>query len=427
MAVAPNSQPNIAVIVIDCGRADHFSAYGYYRKTTPFMEILAREGRLFRQAYSVATSTPLSHFALLTGQPDWGGRAWIRESNLFSRLKYYAQRVLRLIGLTDYVAGYRHDRHSILALLNGAGYRTIGISANQLVSPETIEAYSDFSTFLNQALFEGIDSPSVNQKLRAYGLRDSVANRNAVHATADRVFKLVFEAIRNDDEADREPFFLFANLMDCHDPYIVPPEVSEDFNFTPTSDFNGDLRNRPSLAKTGQKTHWKEISDLDQDTIELLRWNYDRCLYYVDSQIMHFSRMLNEIGELNNTVFIILADHSELLGEHGYFTHSLPEFTELAHIPLLVFGPKDLIIPGEVNEKVSILDVRPTILEIAKITDTFLETTGHSLIKTHQTSMSSRQTTLESKGYELGLTREGLSAEQTEIVEQRLRDMGYLD
>ena len=59
---------NVLLITIDTVRADHFSAYGYERKTTPVMDAIAREGTLFQNAWAHAPSTRYSMPAILTGR-----------------------------------------------------------------------------------------------------------------------------------------------------------------------------------------------------------------------------------------------------------------------------------------------------------------------------------------------------------------------
>jgi glucan phosphoethanolaminetransferase (alkaline phosphatase superfamily) len=39
-----DTRPNLVVVTIDTLRADHCSAYGYARDTTPFLETLAAAG-----------------------------------------------------------------------------------------------------------------------------------------------------------------------------------------------------------------------------------------------------------------------------------------------------------------------------------------------------------------------------------------------
>lgn len=52
-------QPNIILIVIDALRSDHLSAYGYQRKTTPFLDSMVHTGSilLVKHAFSPSTNT----------------------------------------------------------------------------------------------------------------------------------------------------------------------------------------------------------------------------------------------------------------------------------------------------------------------------------------------------------------------------------
>ena len=50
-AAAPGA-PNVLVIVMDTLRADHLSAYGYARPTSPNFDRLAQQGVLFENAIS---------------------------------------------------------------------------------------------------------------------------------------------------------------------------------------------------------------------------------------------------------------------------------------------------------------------------------------------------------------------------------------
>ena len=58
--------PNIVVIMLDTLRADHLSAYGYERRTSPQLERLAKEGVLFENAFAHSNWTPPSTTTLLT-------------------------------------------------------------------------------------------------------------------------------------------------------------------------------------------------------------------------------------------------------------------------------------------------------------------------------------------------------------------------
>lgn len=62
------SDLNVILITIDTLRADHLSAYGYARKTSPNLDALAARGSLFANAWAHAPSTRYSIPAILTGR-----------------------------------------------------------------------------------------------------------------------------------------------------------------------------------------------------------------------------------------------------------------------------------------------------------------------------------------------------------------------
>lgn len=59
---------DVLLVTIDALRADHVSAYGYRRKTTPAIDRLAAEGALFEYAYCATPHTSYSITSLMTGK-----------------------------------------------------------------------------------------------------------------------------------------------------------------------------------------------------------------------------------------------------------------------------------------------------------------------------------------------------------------------
>lgn len=427
--------PNIVVLVIDCGRPDHFSCYGYHRPTTPFIDNLADEGIVFEKAFTVDTATPLSHFALMSGQKDWGGRAWLGDANVSQKLVFFYRRVLRRLRLTDFVGGYDHQRHSLLNILNSLGYTTVGLSANKLVSPQTLKPFDGFQSFPEEELFQGVeDDPIVADRLKSYKITDNLANRLAVHITADRVLNLAVKTLDQNNPNLARPFFLFMNFMDCHDPYLVHADYKHDFGFIPNSDFNGDLRNRFQNVPNSMErsSRWLFTQDLDSATVDMLRWNYDRCLGYVDSQVGELVKKLKARGAYENTIFFILADHGEHLGEDGRFAHSMGPSELQLHIPLIVSGANH--VPGgeRVSRQVNIVDVRPTIFDLLNVEDSFEHRSGQSLLDDLSPGSSDHWEKPDSQIVDrrkslTGRDMDAAISDEQDILDKRLRDLGYLD
>ena len=53
---------------MDSVRADHTSAYGYEKATTPHLAELAKRGVLFEKAYAASSDTQRAYTPLVTGR-----------------------------------------------------------------------------------------------------------------------------------------------------------------------------------------------------------------------------------------------------------------------------------------------------------------------------------------------------------------------
>jgi choline-sulfatase len=72
--------------------------------------------------------------------------------------------------------------------------------------------------------------------------------------------------------------------------------------------------------------------------------------------------VLQETGLSDNTIIVLTTDHGELLGEHGLW-YKKNFFEEACRIPLIISHPQ--IAERRVTENVSLVDLLPTLLEIA--------------------------------------------------------------
>jgi arylsulfatase A-like enzyme len=59
---------NVLLLVVDSLRPDHLNAYGYKKKTSPYLRELAKDAWLFTRAYSQSSTTALSMPSMLSGR-----------------------------------------------------------------------------------------------------------------------------------------------------------------------------------------------------------------------------------------------------------------------------------------------------------------------------------------------------------------------
>lgn len=155
---------------------------------------------------------------------------------------------------------------------------------------------------------------------------------------------------RTGDGAD--DWFTWLHYMDAHHPYEAPDEYQQQFLDEPLS-----LSRCRGLSRKGTH-HPEEVTDKEWELIQEL---YDAECAYVDDQ---FDTLLNGLRErdlLNETLILFTADHGELVGEHGHAGHP-PEFWEgVVRVPLVVSHPD--YGAETVDGQVRLLDVAPTIAD----------------------------------------------------------------
>jgi arylsulfatase len=116
-----------------------------------------------------------------------------------------------------------------------------------------------------------------------------------------------------------QPWHLVVNFAGPHDPYDVTEAMSDrwkDAGFPLPVDNDED----------------------DRETIRLRQQNYAAMIENIDIQIGRYLELLDERGELDNTIIVFSSDHGEMLGEHNRWAKSVWH-EGAVKIPLIVSGP----------------------------------------------------------------------------------------
>jgi choline-sulfatase len=97
------------------------------------------------------------------------------------------------------------------------------------------------------------------------------------------------------------------------------------------------------------------------------RRRYYAEIAYADAQVGRLLDRLQETGRDRRTVIVAVADHGELLGEHGRAlgTHSTHLVEATLRVPMIVRAPGTE--PAVVRDPVRLVDVMPTILDLAGV------------------------------------------------------------
>jgi arylsulfatase A-like enzyme len=158
---------DLVLFSVDALRADHVSAYGYHRPTTPNIDALAGEGTLFERAYCPTPHTSYSVTSMLTGK--------------------YIRPLLRL--------GLGVDSETWPEALRRYGWHAAAF-------------YPPAVFFIDQESFTGFEERHLGFEYAKVEFADPALRERQVGEYLDRA-------------APDAPLFLWVHLFEPHEPYVV--------------------------------------------------------------------------------------------------------------------------------------------------------------------------------------------------------------
>ncbi|HEV7668971.1 MAG TPA: sulfatase [Thermoanaerobaculia bacterium] len=320
------AKSNILLITVDTLRADHLSAWGYERPTSPTIDRLAAEGVRFDQA-SVQWPKTTPSFASMFTSTYAKDNGMVRKVGVPLSCKFT----------------------TLAENLQRQGYATAAVVANGALGSEF---HFD----------QGFDVYIETWKLDHGGAADPTKDPNG----AEAVTKLAEGLLAQLDKASKggKPWFLWVHYLDPHAPYTPPGEYAGKFqgdaHFDPSSKIDVVAKPNQQMMGIGQKQVLEGHTDL-----AFYRARYDAEISYNDAQI---GRLLGEMKRrqmLGKTLTVFTADHGESLGEHAYyFDHGRFSFQTCLRVPLIVHYP-GVLAPRVDHNPVELIDLAPTLLEAA--------------------------------------------------------------
>ena len=312
-----SSPKHILFIVVDCLRRDHVSLYGYKRKTTPFLDRFAEESLIFRDAITPSSWTYPSVSSILSGlYPHHHGGVYCTDPRDLNSRQMPQK-----------------------------------INDEVLLLPQILR-YGGFSTYLG-----------TNVITAAFPF---IGDFQTVSLPPIGKTKKLVENYLRWQKSQKGRSFAYVQIGDPHQPLHAPEPYRSEF---------GPI---PDIPKLEDWDYLENATEGDSD-FERYRENriklYDAAIRHADAQIEYITEHLNSMGILDQTLIVITADHGEEMWEHldlerkhfydprpAYGTgHGHHFWQEVIAVPLIIRGPN--IAAGEVEHRVSLVDIMPTILE----------------------------------------------------------------
>ena len=116
-------------------------------------------------------------------------------------------------------------------------------------------------------------------------------------------------------------------------------------------------------------------AELSAEQIRRARHAYYAAISYVDERIGEVLGALRDSGLQDRTTVLFCADHGEMLGERGLW-YKMSFFEQSARVPLIVRDFTGRVGARRVSCPVSLLDVAPTLLELAGLPADAIAGTG---------------------------------------------------
>jgi len=329
---------NVILIIVDALNADHLGCYGYSKNSSSNIDLFAKEGVIFEQAFSQATWTVPSVASILTSL---------------------------------YPSVHKLDTNQCKLDESKVTLATILKRGEYLTSAFTGGGYVDRRFGFNQ----GFDK----FKSSKYFLREREIGQGGRLQYIAQDFILWWKWnywVRRKNKN----FFAYLHCWDVHEPFIAHKKDLQLFKRDYTdilTDVNNTLRFLRSPFR--KKFRCQNINSfylnvinkgkisLNKNDISYLRALYDNEIHYLDRIFAQFINKLKKIGLFDNTLIILTADHGNELFEKWRVGHGGPMYEKLAHIPLIIRFPKAEFSGKRVNEQVQSIDIFPTILDFLNI------------------------------------------------------------
>jgi hypothetical protein len=293
----------IVVYLIDALRADQLEIFGCDRDTSPNMVKFAETAVVFEHCYSYATWTLPS------------------VRSLFSSMHVPTNVVASQAG------GIPEDAELLQDVLQREGWLTAFISESPFIATQNGLA-GGFD--LQAPIYRQINHVSGPQ----HGPRTNVFSMKAVMSRLTSLTEFAFL-----ERHGNQPTFLYIHTLETHEPYAAPEPLDQ------LKPIGGSMSNMKAVK-------------------------YDMATRFADHNFGLFIAMLKDRGLFDETLLIVTADHGETLvkgecedsmGHGGYLCLAKN------HVPLIVSWPKKIAGGRRVSENVQLLDIAPTILDLAGI------------------------------------------------------------
>jgi len=341
------NKPNILVIQADQLAPAMLGAYHNPIAKTTHIDSLGESGAVFGSAYTNFPLCAPSRFSMMSGQLASTIGAYDNAAEFPSSIPTFAH-YLRAMDYQTCLAGKMHF-----------------VGADQLHGFElrlTTDIYpADFNWTGD---WSEVQSGHSNDKITFAEAGICLRNMQMEYdeEVCHRAQRKLYDIARGHDD---RPFMLFTSFTHPHDPYQCLQQHWDRYRHDEI-----DMPRVGSITEGAMDPYSRRLRaqyglenfSLDEHQIRIARHAYYGSVSYLDDLVGKLLAVLNKTGLAQNTVIVFTSDHGDMLGERGLW-YKKSFFEGSCRIPLIISSPR--LIPSRIETNVSLVDLLPTLLEIA--------------------------------------------------------------
>jgi arylsulfatase A-like enzyme len=335
---------NVIVIISDTMRRDALGCYSGRWIQTPHLDRFARSAVRLENAYLCSFPTVPTRHDILTGQYTFTFKPW----SPLDKDTVTLQDVLRSAGVyTALVAdtphpfrpAYNYQRNFDFVHINRGQendlYRTEPVQVKLPCDPRKLRG---------------------GEKVITQYLRNVADRRVEEDYFCARTLRTAANWLETNHR--RQPFFLYIDTFDPHEPWDPPKSYVQKYD----PDYSGQEVIYPRYER------WRDF--LTEAELKHCRALYAGEASFVDRWVGHLLERIGKLGLFDNTLVMFVADHGFYLGEHEYIGksfirgdkfQSLPLYSEVCRIPFLVHFPDCK--PGPIYALAQTVNIPATVLD----------------------------------------------------------------
>lgn len=327
---------NVILLMSDEHNPFYSSFFGHPFVKTPHMENLAKRGTLFRNAYCSSPLCTPSRAAFMTGKR-------VHELQTYSNCKI----------------NVNQHRDSFGKVLSEQGVHTVLVGNSGMYDGGFSETY---------LCKESTGSGDTNISRRPLAVREGAGERADHYGIREGVFDADVEKIaaavgwlKEKGANQAEPWVLVVNVSNPHFPLWNTQEFWDMYSG------GGDLPEHGTNCESAQHPYAQDLrrhfetEQFTEEQVKGLRRGYYGNVSFVDQQLGRLTDAMEEADLQDNTNFMYVADHGEMLGKFGLWWKSCM-YEDSLRVPCIAAGP-DFGSGKTLNTPVDLLDVQASLFQ----------------------------------------------------------------